>query len=229
MCFVYTVNKSEYLEKYKSIFPCNSTSNESAHVPPRKLLCRGFSTPVHLLLFDLYHYLRTKAHFDFHPFEWAGVDIHWFAVDGFYTGWIPTSFSFGRHTRTQTHTNPYIYIYIYIHYLPMNFAVKLKITRIQIYKFIHSHSHTHTLIFIYNNFLYIHRSIICCKLKSPIRTCTHTHTYTHTQTQIHTHTHTYTRTHPPKQTKKNTHIHTHINIYIHVYKYTCIYIYTNIF
>jgi len=55
---------------------------------------RGFD-PVYTILFDFYHYLQTKLLSDFLQFEWAGVDIRWFSVDGFGTRWIPRRFSCG--------------------------------------------------------------------------------------------------------------------------------------
>jgi len=52
--------------------------------------------PVYTHLFELYSWLRTKPLSDFHPFEWAGVDIRWFSVKGFDTCCVPKSFSYGR-------------------------------------------------------------------------------------------------------------------------------------
>jgi len=60
-------------------------------IPPTKLLGSGISTPYtpFCLICDISSELKCISHV--YPFEWAGVDIRWFSVDGFDTRWNPSS------------------------------------------------------------------------------------------------------------------------------------------
>jgi len=71
-------------------YPCDEW-----HTPPKKLLGSGVSTPYTPFCLICTIISELKRISFLYQFEWAGVDICWFLVDGFDTRWIPSSFSCG--------------------------------------------------------------------------------------------------------------------------------------
>jgi len=83
---------------------CQELLVQAYTYPPKKLLGSGFSTPYipFCLICTISSELTCISHL--YPFEWAGVDIRWFSVDGFDTRWIPRSFVCG-YTDIHAHTH----------------------------------------------------------------------------------------------------------------------------
>ena len=78
--------------KRASINECDTFSLTS--IRPRIFLEAGFRPRIPAFVWYV-PLTPNVSIFDFHPFEWAGVDIRWVSVDGFDTCWIPGSFSCG--------------------------------------------------------------------------------------------------------------------------------------
>jgi len=114
--FLYTLNTSEYLETYKSIFQCNLTLNKFAHVPPKKLLGRGFSTrytffcSICTIISELKRILifthLSEPGLISSGFQWTGS-----TPDGFQQAFRLADTHAHKHTQIPI----YIYIYIYIY------------------------------------------------------------------------------------------------------------------
>jgi len=68
---------------------------------PRGFVDAGFRPCMHSIVWSVP--LTPKLLFDYHLFEWTGVDIRWFSVNGFDTRWIPSSFSWV--TVSTVHSN----------------------------------------------------------------------------------------------------------------------------
>ena len=63
--------------------------------PPKKVLGSRFSTPYSPFVWICIISSELTCISHLYPFEWAGVDIRWFSVDGIDIRWIPSSFLCG--------------------------------------------------------------------------------------------------------------------------------------
>jgi len=102
MCW-YSLYVYKYTYRHKHIFRVYT------YIPARKLCAIGFSTPFtpFRLICTTSSELRCTSHL--YQFEWAGVDIRWFSVDGFDTRWIPSSLSCGMDRYIYEHETPFFF------------------------------------------------------------------------------------------------------------------------
>ena len=148
-------------------------------MPPKKLLGSGFSTPyTHFFLMCIISSeLTCVSHF--YPFEWAGVDIRWFSVDGFDTRWIPRSFSCGMYVYTCKNNCMYMYVYIgvcvficvcvYVGCMHINTCVQ--------YKYMCTYVYAYIYVYVYM-FRCIHIKYMCTILINVHRyVCIYVHMY----------------------------------------------------